>query len=164
MIITAVKSNPQKEIHYYNSIHPTVLLFQSAHYPWCKCLKFAETCAILQGFLSQEKLHQHSNYWEKKNQLGNGKSTANTSSFYFDLLHLVITISKGSDVQIFKYKLIYFRATHPNLLYPHVIRLLWCECAGFQCACMQTFHCGKVQTFRKWVLTSAGWHCCRKWL
>lgn len=46
----------------------------------------------------------------KISAVGKRKSTANTSSFHFDLLHIVITISKGSDVQIFKYKLIYFLA------------------------------------------------------
>ena len=60
--------------------------------------------------LYQEKLHQHENLLKKK-QPGERKATANISSHYFDLLHTVITITKGSDVQIFKYKLIYFHAT-----------------------------------------------------
>lgn len=41
------------------------------------------------------------------------KATANTSSFYFDLLHFVIIVTKGlcSDVRIFRNELIYFLAT-----------------------------------------------------
>lgn len=58
MIITALKSDPHEEIYDHKIIWQPVLLFQSLHYSWCRFFIFAETCAILQGLLSQEKLHQ----------------------------------------------------------------------------------------------------------
>lgn len=146
MIITALKSDPREEIHYHNIIWQPVLLFQSLHYPWCRFLIFAETCAILQGLLSQEKLHPQQNL-PKEIQLGKRKDTANTSSFYFDLLHFIITITNGlrSDVRIFSCELIYFLATQWTLLRPRVVRSLGC-------VCMQTFHCIKVNMFGKCAL------------
>lgn len=82
MVITALKSDPQKEIHYHNIIWQPVLLFQSLHYPWCRFLIFAETCAILQSLLSQEKLHQHLGS-SKKNSAGRKKSHGKHIQFLF---------------------------------------------------------------------------------
>ena len=71
---------------------------------------------------------------------------------------------------VFKYKLIYFGATHWTSLHPRVSCWLWCQCALFERACMLTFHCAKVNTFGKWVLTSAGrqrrreWECVWEWV
>lgn len=81
MIITALKSHPEEEIHYNNIIWQPLLLFQSLHYPWCQFLIFAETCAILQGLLSQEKLHQQ---WDlRKNSAGREKSHRKHIQFLF---------------------------------------------------------------------------------
>lgn len=144
-----------------------ILLSQSLHYPWCRFLIFAETCAILRGLLSQEKGSISSRISEKKKkkkdrniQLGMRKAIANTSSFYFDLLHFVIIVTKGlcSDVRIFRNKLIYFLATTSRFADQTV-------CAPY----LYVTACTSVSLYKSehvWkknrVLMSARWHRCRK--
>lgn len=129
----------------------TALLFQSLHYPWCRFLVFAETCANSLGFVVSRKAASAggSSGGEKKNQLGERKASANTSGFYFDLLHFVITITKGLWCVNIQVQADLFSSHTPKVVAPSCSLVCVCVCAckhfivlrlthlGNECWCLQ---------------------------
>lgn len=165
IMITALKSNPQGEIQYHNIVRQPGPPFQSLHYPWCRFLIYAETCAIPQGLLSQEKLYQQLHLLGKKCS-EKEKSHSKHISFYFDLLHILITITKGlcSDVHIFTQNVIYFLAKQWMLLQPRAVCFAyWGVCSICMWLCVSASLC-KSEMFGKRVLMSAWWQYSVKWI
>ena len=97
-------------------------LLRHAQFSGACCLKKTAASAVGSSKKKKEK---------KRNiQLGMRKATANTSSFYFDLLHFVIIVTKGlcSNVWISRNELIYFLATTLRFADQTVCTVFVCDC------------------------------------
>lgn len=89
----------------------------------------------------------------EKNQLGERKATESASNFYFDLLHFVITITKGLWCAHIQVQADLFSCCTSKVVIPSC-SLLTVVCVQYLCAFMQMFHCAKWTSLRNesWYL------------